>query len=56
MKRYLISVVCSDATTFSTQLLFKTRKEANSFCDGISFVLKKQGKTIFAETIRLSKY
>ena len=52
MKNYHISVVCSDATTISHQISFRTRKEANAFCLGIQAVLTGEGKSIYLTTVR----
>jgi hypothetical protein len=52
MKTYLISVVCSDATTFSAQKETNSKKEAQLFCDGICAVYGHQGKSIYLKTIR----
>ena len=53
MKSYYVSVVCSDATTISNTVSAKSRAEANGFCNGIKFMLTKQGKSIYMESIKL---
>lgn len=53
MKTYLISVVCSDATTFSEKTNFNTKKEANAFCAGVCSVFTKQNKNIFVKRVQL---
>lgn len=53
MKNYHISVVCTDATTFTHNLCNTSRKEAQSFLDGVKTVFIKQGKVIYFESIKL---
>lgn len=53
MKTYYLSAVCSDATTHTTQVIRRTRKEAQNFLDGMCAVLVQQGKSIFIREIKL---
>jgi len=53
MKTYLLSVVTSEAETYTCINKAKTKKEANYFLDGMCYILEKQGKSIFIKNIKL---
>lgn len=55
MKTYYISVVCSDTTTFSYQIDFKTQKEAHAFSLGVQAVFIQQDKQIYFTNVKLKK-
>lgn len=52
---YLVSVVCSDATTHSVKMGCETRKEADKFAQGVESVLVAQGKNIYLNTVKFVK-
>lgn len=56
MKKYFISVVCSDATTHSVMTSANSKKEADSFCDGVCSVYLNMGKNIYIKSVKLQKY
>jgi len=55
MRTYLISVICSDATTYSQNISAECRKEADAFADGVCSLYSKQGKSIFMKTVKFLK-
>ena len=55
MKTYQISVVCSDATTQTLTTQKRTKKEATAVMEGIIYGLKKTGKNIFINKVKLIK-
>lgn len=54
-KTYLVSVICSDTTTYSAKITTKTRAEADYFANGVKSVFIAQGKSIFNETVKPTK-
>ena len=55
MKKYRITVVCLDTTTFTHTVYSNSKKEATYFCDGACAAYKKMGKEIFISRVELKK-
>lgn len=56
LKRYTVSVVCSDSTTFCKTIIVKAKKEATMFAQGVEALYKELGKTIYNTTVKPNNY
>lgn len=53
-KQFIVSVICSDATTFTQRIIVDNRKQANIFLDGVVSLYKQQGKEIYFSSVKRS--